>query len=186
MGQVGSLPDGSELKEPEEKVSPSTLVNANFGLVFVKPHAHKPDCIDFVKDELSKKVKILGVFRKHLHTLKRWGKVIRNSIPLRTPSHEKLFSLKASEASALEKLEKDPRYIALKVNMVQLKDAEMKAITTTEEETGKKTAQQKAEEEVYQLKNWYINSEEKLRKIRAHTNCGISNAILYGCCVRRL
>ena len=60
MGQVGSLPDGSELKEPEEKVSPSTLVNANFGLVFVKPHAHKPDCIDFVKDELSKKVKILG------------------------------------------------------------------------------------------------------------------------------
>ena len=60
MGQVGSLPDGSELKEPEEKVSPSTLVNANFGLVFVKPHAHKPDCIEFVKDELSKKVKILG------------------------------------------------------------------------------------------------------------------------------
>ena len=60
MGQVGSLPDGSELKEPEEKVSPSTLVNANFGLVFVKPHAHKADCIDFVKDELSKKVKILG------------------------------------------------------------------------------------------------------------------------------
>jgi len=60
MGQVGSLPDGSELKEPEEKVSPSTLVNANFGLVFVKPHAHKPDCIEFVKDELSKKVNILG------------------------------------------------------------------------------------------------------------------------------
>ena len=60
MGQVGSLPDGSELKEPDEKVSPSTLVNANFGLVFVKPHAHKPDCIEFVKDELSKKVKILG------------------------------------------------------------------------------------------------------------------------------
>ena len=58
MGQVGSLPDGSELKEPEEKVSPSTLVNANFGLVFVKPHAHKPDVIDFVKDELRSGVYI--------------------------------------------------------------------------------------------------------------------------------
>ena len=64
MGQVGSLPDGSELKEPEEKVSPSTLVNANFGLVFVKPHAHKPDCIEFVKDELSKEYQIAKERRK--------------------------------------------------------------------------------------------------------------------------
>ena len=55
MGQVGSLPDGSELKEPEEKVSPSTLVNANFGLVFVKPHAHKADCIDRVHSSKHEK-----------------------------------------------------------------------------------------------------------------------------------
>jgi hypothetical protein len=59
MGQVGSLPDGSELKEPDEKVSPSTLVNANFGLVFVKPHAHKPDCIEFVKDVRSRRFEVL-------------------------------------------------------------------------------------------------------------------------------
>ena len=55
MGQVGSLPDGSELKEPDEKASPSVLVNANVGLVFVKPHAHKQDCIDFVKDVRSRR-----------------------------------------------------------------------------------------------------------------------------------
>jgi len=60
MGQVGSLPDGSELKAPEERVGHDEAVRANIGLVFVKPHAKKDDVVAFVKEELSKKVKVLG------------------------------------------------------------------------------------------------------------------------------
>ena len=76
MGQVGSLPDGSELKEPDEKVSPSVLVNANFGLVFVKPHAHKQDCIEFVKDVRSRRPAVLrrlhAVDATRVHQARSW------------------------------------------------------------------------------------------------------------------
>ena len=62
MGAAGSLPDGSELTAPVERVEHAVLVRANLALVFVKPHAYKPDAIDFVRSSLSAggKVKLLG------------------------------------------------------------------------------------------------------------------------------
>ena len=54
MGAGLSLPDGSELKAPEERIAHDVNVRANMALVFVKPHAYQPDAIEFVKNELVK------------------------------------------------------------------------------------------------------------------------------------
>ncbi|MEM6730824.1 MAG: hypothetical protein AAF658_04670, partial [Myxococcota bacterium] len=35
-------------------------MRANIALVFIKPHAHTPACIEFVRNELAKKTRILG------------------------------------------------------------------------------------------------------------------------------
>ena len=97
MGQVGSLPDGSELREPEEKVSPSVLVNANFGLVFVKPHAHKPDVIDFVKDELGKKVTILGGCSIGADAIKEGGIVDKHYAQIADAAEQGVEGLKPTQ-----------------------------------------------------------------------------------------
>lgn len=52
MGQSCSLPDGSDLKAPEERIAHDVMVRANLALVFVKPHAYTPTAIDFVRKEL--------------------------------------------------------------------------------------------------------------------------------------
>jgi len=54
MGAGCSLPDGSELKGPEERVAHEVAVRANVALVFVKPHACTPECVDFVRSALLK------------------------------------------------------------------------------------------------------------------------------------
>lgn len=54
------MPDGSELRAPEERVPHDVSVRANVALVFIKPHAHTPACIEFVRSELAKKLYILG------------------------------------------------------------------------------------------------------------------------------
>ena len=53
MGQVGSLPDGSELKAPEERVGHDEAVRANIGLVFVKPHAVNDKVVTLVRGHLE-------------------------------------------------------------------------------------------------------------------------------------
>lgn len=56
------MPDGSELTHPEERISHEVIVRANVALIFIKPHAHTPQCIDFVRKELRafKGLAILG------------------------------------------------------------------------------------------------------------------------------
>lgn len=62
MGGGISMPDGSELMYPEERTPHEVIVRANIALVFIKPHAHTPQCIDFVRKELRayKGLAILG------------------------------------------------------------------------------------------------------------------------------
>ena len=60
MGGSCSLPDGSELKGPEERVAHEVNVRANIALVFVKPHACTTEGVKFVRKELAEKVCILG------------------------------------------------------------------------------------------------------------------------------
>lgn len=48
------MPDGSEVKGPEERVPHEVSVRANVALIFIKPHAHTPECVEFVRSELAK------------------------------------------------------------------------------------------------------------------------------------
>lgn len=52
MGANCSLPDGSELKPPEERIAHEVMVRANVALVFVKPHATTDACVAFVRKQL--------------------------------------------------------------------------------------------------------------------------------------
>ena len=53
MGANCSLPDGSDLKAPEERIPHDLALRANLALVFVKPHAYTPAAIEFVRKELT-------------------------------------------------------------------------------------------------------------------------------------
>ena len=53
MGASCSLPDGSELKGPDERVSQEVLVRANVALVFVKPQAATEAGVKFVRERLE-------------------------------------------------------------------------------------------------------------------------------------
>lgn len=59
MGANISLPDGSELKLPEERIPHDVLVRANIALVFVKPAACTDKCCAFVREELAKEKGLL-------------------------------------------------------------------------------------------------------------------------------
>jgi hypothetical protein len=62
MGANCSLPDGTDLKAPEERIPHDLAVRANLALVFVKPHAYAPASIEFVRKELTsvKGLAVLG------------------------------------------------------------------------------------------------------------------------------
>jgi len=47
------MPDGTDLKAPEERMAHDLLVRANVALVFVKPAAYTPACCAFVKATLA-------------------------------------------------------------------------------------------------------------------------------------